>query len=290
MPIRSHVALALAFAVLGAIRLTIPGAPFFDEVALPARRAQPVHARRGDEPRTPASGQATDRARHGACRGMIRSAGGSCRLLRRAGLFAAMRAIWFASQDRLASVLAGVLLLTGFPLLVQARIAMLDIFMAGFIIAGFVDVRGRIARERDRAATAGDCRRGLGRGDGMQVERGAAGGPARPRLPRRADRAGRVAFRRLPARLADRRHALVGGGDLARRAAAAGLCAELLAVPVLRPGAGRCLGPVLAAGRDAEAAGTGQGSHPYQSTWPQWVGNWRAIWYLYEPADGASAG
>ena len=30
--------------------------------------------------------------------------------------------------------------------------------------------------------------------------------------------------------------------------------------------------------------------HPYQSTWPQWVINWRAIWYLYEPVDGAQRG
>lgn len=26
--------------------------------------------------------------------------------------------------------------------------------------------------------------------------------------------------------------------------------------------------------------------HPYRSQWYQWVGNWRAIWYLYEPVDG----
>ena len=30
--------------------------------------------------------------------------------------------------------------------------------------------------------------------------------------------------------------------------------------------------------------------HPYQSTWPDWVLNWRAIWYLYEPVDGAQRG
>ncbi|HSJ77144.1 MAG TPA: phospholipid carrier-dependent glycosyltransferase, partial [Erythrobacter sp.] len=30
--------------------------------------------------------------------------------------------------------------------------------------------------------------------------------------------------------------------------------------------------------------------HPYQSTWPQWVLNTRAIWYLYEVADGAQRG
>ena len=31
-------------------------------------------------------------------------------------------------------------------------------------------------------------------------------------------------------------------------------------------------------------------AHPYQSTWPEWIANWRAIWYLYEPVDGAQRG
>src|SRR5690606_1641961 len=31
-------------------------------------------------------------------------------------------------------------------------------------------------------------------------------------------------------------------------------------------------------------------SHTYQSEWYQWIGNWRAIWYLYEPVDGAQRG
>lgn len=30
--------------------------------------------------------------------------------------------------------------------------------------------------------------------------------------------------------------------------------------------------------------------HPYQSNWQDWVINWRAIWYLYEPIDGAQRG
>jgi dolichyl-phosphate-mannose-protein mannosyltransferase len=30
--------------------------------------------------------------------------------------------------------------------------------------------------------------------------------------------------------------------------------------------------------------------HPYRSIWPDWVVNWRAVWYLYEPIDGAQRG
>ena len=30
--------------------------------------------------------------------------------------------------------------------------------------------------------------------------------------------------------------------------------------------------------------------HTYQSVWYEWALNWRAIWYLYEPIDGAQRG
>jgi dolichyl-phosphate-mannose-protein mannosyltransferase len=30
--------------------------------------------------------------------------------------------------------------------------------------------------------------------------------------------------------------------------------------------------------------------HPYRSVWYEWVGNWRAIWYLYQEVDGAQRG
>ncbi|WP_088311333.1 phospholipid carrier-dependent glycosyltransferase [Novosphingobium sp. B 225] len=30
--------------------------------------------------------------------------------------------------------------------------------------------------------------------------------------------------------------------------------------------------------------------HPYRSQWYQWVVNWRAIWYLYQPVDGVQRG
>ena len=30
--------------------------------------------------------------------------------------------------------------------------------------------------------------------------------------------------------------------------------------------------------------------HPYRSEWYQWMGNWRAIWYLYKDVDGAQRG
>src|SRR5690606_27829834 len=50
------------------------------------------------------------------------------------GLFAAMRAMWFASLSRFATVTFGILLATAFPLFVHSRIAMLDVFMCSFVL------------------------------------------------------------------------------------------------------------------------------------------------------------
>jgi hypothetical protein len=79
------------------------------------------------------------------------------------GLFAAMRAMWFASASRFATIACGVLLVTAFPLFVQSRIAMLDIFMASFALvalwmcAGAVrepeTARWRLARPASRSAS-----------------------------------------------------------------------------------------------------------------------------------------
>ena len=58
-------------------------------------------------------------------------------------LFAMMRAMWFASCNRAVSLLTGLFAGTNFLLFVHARIAMLDIFMAGLCDARPVDVRRR---------------------------------------------------------------------------------------------------------------------------------------------------
>ena len=48
-------------------------------------------------------------------------------------LFAAMRALWFGTLSRFATLAYGVLLATGFHLFIHARIAMLDIFCLAFL-------------------------------------------------------------------------------------------------------------------------------------------------------------
>jgi hypothetical protein len=54
-------------------------------------------------------------------------------LLGTLALFGAMRALWFASASRFATLAYGVLLATGFHLFVHARIAMLDIVYLAFL-------------------------------------------------------------------------------------------------------------------------------------------------------------
>ena len=73
-------------------------------------------------------------------------------------LFAAMRAMWHASQDRLACVAFGVLLASGFHLFIQSRIAMLDIFMAAALCVAawqFAAARAQPETGRRRLALTG---------------------------------------------------------------------------------------------------------------------------------------
>lgn len=73
-------------------------------------------------------------------------------------IYAGMRAMWHATCSRGATALFGVLLITGFGVLVHTRIAMLDIFMLGFFTAGMWQWIAAIRepeRARIRLAAAG---------------------------------------------------------------------------------------------------------------------------------------
>ncbi|MGB3167665.1 MAG: glycosyltransferase family 39 protein, partial [Alteraurantiacibacter sp.] len=132
-PIALNAGVALAFFALGAWRLGIPTAPYFDEIHyLPAARAvldlqlatnveHPPLAKQimalgialfGDNPwgwRLPSLAFGT------------------------LALFAAMRGAWFSSRTRMASLLTGLFVGTNYLLFVHARIAMLDVFLVGFV-------------------------------------------------------------------------------------------------------------------------------------------------------------
>lgn len=282
--------LALMFAALGLIRLTVPSAPYFDEVHyLPAARAMldqsawlnREHPLLGKE--IIAAGIALFGDRPFGWRIFSLVAGAIA-------LFAMCRALWFASQSRFAALAFGVLLATGFSLFVHARIAMLDIFMVCFFAIALWQIAAAMREPetgRRRLAIAG-----IALGLSMASKWNAVPLAVIPGIAFFVLRAfaGR---RRL---LMSRRGMPLPGMTLVE--AGIWLCAVPLLVywltflpafffadGALEPGG------FITLHRDIMAL---QSSviqpHPYQSNWPDWLLNIRAIWYLYEPVDGAQRG
>ena len=289
-PIVLTAVLALAFAGLCAVRLTIPSSPYFDEVHyLPASRAlldqsawlNREHPLLGKE--IIAAGIALFGDNSLGWRIFSVVAG-------TAALFAFCRALWFASCSRFATLAYGVLLASGFSLFVHARIAMLDIFMVCFIAIALWQLAGAMREPetgRRRLAIAGTAL-----GLAMAAKWNAvplAIIPGVAFLVLRAS-AGR---RRL---LMSRRGMPVPGMTLVEAAVWLGalplLVYWLTFVPAYFFASGALEpGGFIALHREIMAL---QSSviepHPYQSNWPDWLINIRAIWYLYEPVDGAQRG
>src|SRR6187399_410389 len=149
-PIGWTLAVTLVFFAMCMVRLTIPTKPFFDEIHyLPAARAilalsrplNPEHPPLGKEILALGIALFGD----GPLGWRIMPA-----LFGTLGLFAAMRAVWFANGKRFATIVSGVLLVTAFPLFVQSRIAMLDIFMASFALVALWMCAGAV-REPETA-------------------------------------------------------------------------------------------------------------------------------------------
>jgi len=157
-PIWWTTAVTLGFFLMCLVRLTVVTKPYFDEIHyLPAARAvlalskplNPEHPPLGKE--ILALGIALFGDRPLGWRIMPV-------LFGTLGLFAAMRGMWFASLSRFAAIVCGVLLTTAFPLLVQSRIAMLDIFMASLTLIALWLCAGAVREPetaRRRLALAG---------------------------------------------------------------------------------------------------------------------------------------
>lgn len=293
-PLGWCVALALAFLALLLIRLTVPTKPYFDEVHyLPAareywalgkfvNREHPLFGKElialgiqifGDRP----LGWRFFPALAGAL-----------------ALFAAMRALWFTAQSRFATIAYGLLLASGFYIFVNARIAMLDIFMVGFTAVAYWQLAAAVREpEQGRLHLALG---GVALGLALASKWNAAPLALLPGLAFFAIRL-RAGRRRL---LLSRRGAPVPGVSLVE--AAAWLGALPLAVY------GMTYAPVWFFAEGAIGAPGGSANflalhadairlqesvvkeHPYMSRWYEWVLNSRSIWYLYEPADGAQRG
>jgi dolichyl-phosphate-mannose-protein mannosyltransferase len=288
-PLGWCIAITAAFAALAAHRLGIPSQIYFDEVhyvtaarhLLELTRFNPEHPLLGKE----------------AIAGSIAVFGDKplawrlpSLLLGTIGLFAFGRALWWASERRFATIAGMILLATGFGWFIQSRIAMLDMVMAGFGMVALwqfaAAVRGA-GHARSRLAAAGLCL-GLALGAKWTIAPVAV-------LPG-------LTF--LVLRAWDHKHRLFGRSEsrpvpgISLWEAAFWLGSVPLAVYWLTflPGFFWTPDPIdpsdpigwhryMLQLQDSVVR-----PHPYRSVWYEWVTNWRAIWYLYEPVDGAQRG
>lgn len=282
--------IAVGFFLACLVRLETPSAPFFDEVHyLPAARAvlelewatnveHPPLAKQitalgiaifGDEP----LGWRIMSVVFGTL-----------------ALFASMRAMWFTSQTRAASLLTGLFVSTNFLLFVHARIAMLDVFMVAFLmLAAWMFAASLRENEtaRWRFAIAG-----VALGCAMAAKWNAIPLAVLPGLAFLAARwaAGR---RRL---VMSARGWPVGGMTLWEAAIWLGVVPLLVYAATYWP----YLFWQVRSGDSGGLVGIHQQmlalqtqvpeAHPYQSQWWDWTINRRAIWYLYEAVDGAQRG
>jgi dolichyl-phosphate-mannose--protein O-mannosyl transferase len=282
--------IAFAFLALCQVRLGIPSAPYFDEVHyVPAARVllELSHIANQEHPLLGKEIVAAGIALFGdgplGWRTFPALAGAIA-------LFAFMRAMWFATHARFATLAGGVLLATAFPLFVQARIAMLDIFMVCFVLIGLWMCAAALrdpAQARLRLAAAG-----VAFGLALASKWNATPVAVLPGLAFLAIRlrGSGVYF------LIARNGAPVPGMSLLEAAIWLGLVPLATYALTFLPASFYAQDPLTIGGfaayhqRMIELQEMVVQPHPYQSQWWQWAFNLRAIWYLYEVADGAQRG
>ena len=134
-PWRWCIAIALVFLAVALHRLTIPSSQYFDEIhyvkaarrllhLTPFNREHPMFAK---EVMSASIALLGDRALAWRLPSV---------LFGTLGLFAFGRFVWTVSQDRIAAILAMILLATNFMWFIVSRIAMLDIFDASLAMVG----------------------------------------------------------------------------------------------------------------------------------------------------------
>ena len=208
-------------------------------------------------------------------------------------LFAALRATWWASLSRPATLIAGLLLASNFLLFVIARIAMLDPFMLAFAMTALWLCARAVRRPRAGHLTLALA--GTALGLALASKWSVAPLAVLPGLA--------FAVARFAA-LGERRGLILTARDAGPVAGVSVIEAAVLlgALPIaiyllsFLPLAWFATGAVPFSevigfqSRMAELQESVVKPHPYQSQWWQWVANWRPIWFLYERVDGAQRG
>lgn len=204
------------------------------------------------------------------------------------GLYAFGRLVWFVTGRSAATIAATFLLATNFAWFVQSRIAMLDMVMAALGLAGLWLVAAAIrlpGQARWRLALAGVLF-GLALGAKWSI----APLLVLPGLLFLGWKIKDTGWRFPLAR--------AGGAVLGMTLVEAGVWLGVVPLMVywatFWPGFFWTGSPIdpwspLAWHKYMlELQDSVKKLHPYRSVWYQWIGNWRAIWYLYQPVDGSA--
>ncbi len=206
------------------------------------------------------------------------------------GLFAFARAMWFASGRRFATIAAMLLVATDFAWFIQSRIAMLDMVMAGMAMAALWMLSAALRRPeqgRWRLVLAGIFL-GLSLGAKWSI----APVLLLPGLT--------FVWLKLKHNgrhfLTTRSGGPVPGISLIEAGVWLGLVPLMVYWLTFWPGffyAKAAIDPFDPIGHHhymLQLQDSVKRLHPYRSVWYEWVGDWRAIWYLYEVTDGAQRG
>jgi dolichyl-phosphate-mannose-protein mannosyltransferase len=208
-------------------------------------------------------------------------------------LFAALRATWWASLSRPATLIAGVLMATNFMLFMIARIAMLDPFMLAFaMVALWLGAR---AVRKPASGHAMLALAGVSLGLSLAAKWSVA--PLAVLAGLAFATARYVALdKRRSAILTARDAGPVPGVSLIEAAVLLGAVPVAVYLLTFLPLAWFKTGAVPFADvlhfqwRMKDLQESVIKPHPYQSHWWQWVADWRPIWFLYERVDGAQRG
>ncbi|MDE2436423.1 MAG: phospholipid carrier-dependent glycosyltransferase [Sphingomonadales bacterium] len=206
------------------------------------------------------------------------------------GLYAFSRLVWLVSGNARATLAATFLLATDFSWFIQSRIAMLDMFMACFGMIALWQVAAAHRRPGQghwRLALAGVFA-GLALGAKWSVA------PALI-LPG-------LAFLALKIRDTGARFLTASSGGLVPGITLieAGVLLGIVPLAVYwltfwpafhwTPNAVNPWDPIGWHQEMLRLQDSVVKLHPYRSRWYQWIVDWRAVWYLYQPIDGAQRG
>ncbi len=289
-PIAWHWLIALVFLGLVSIRLTIPSELYFDEIHyVPAARvlmklSEPVNTEHpllgkelialgmtlfGDDP----LGWRIMPALFGTL-----------------GLFAAMRAMWFASCSRFASVAAGILIGSGFMLFVISRIAMLDVFMVSLTLVAYWALAGAVRENETGRRRLAVC--GVTLGLAMGAKWNAVPLAMLPGIAFAVVRLQASGWRAFTSS----RGAPIAGISLWEAGLWLGLVPLAVYAATFIPAMFYAHDPLAPShllalqGEMIYLQREVVKHHPYQSVWYQWITDWRPIWFAYKTYDGAQRG